>query len=111
MAPIVSPLCGPHLDQKSHLPSTVLLKYAGRDATQAYAEYHSPSVAKDSLSTDCFLGNLDRSTITEEWKREPVPSNVTQAAPEDEKPPLDNVINWYGSYNDLAQTEMKIDQI
>ena len=67
-------------------------------------------MVKDSLSTGCFLGNLDRSTITEKWKQEPVPSNVTQAAPEDEKPPLDNVINWYGFSNYLADTEAKTDQ-
>ena len=71
----------------------VLLKYAGRDATTGYAEYHSPSVVKDSLSPDCFKGNLDRSTINEEWKQEPVPSNVTQAALDDEKTPLYNIIN------------------
>lgn len=78
----------------------VILKYAGRDATKGYAEYHSPSVVRDSLSPDCFKGNLDRSTITEEWKQEPVAANVTQAAPESEKPPLHNVINSYGAEND-----------
>ena len=76
----------------------VLLKYAGRDASHGYAEYHSPSVVKNSLPLDCFKGNLDRSTITEEWKQEPVIANATQAAPEDEKPPLHNVINWYALY-------------
>jgi L-lactate dehydrogenase (cytochrome) len=71
----------------------VVLKYAGRDATNGYAEYHSPSVVKDSLSLDCFKGNLDRSTINEEWRQGPVASNVTQAAPDDEKTPLHNIIN------------------
>ena len=87
------------LSRVSFTNPQVILKYAGRDATQAYAEYHNPSVAKDTLSIDCFKGNLDRSTITEEWKQEPVPSNVTQAAPEDEKPPIENVINWYSPYD------------
>jgi L-lactate dehydrogenase (cytochrome) len=50
-------------------------------------------VVKDSLSLDYFKGNLDRSTINEEWKQEPVASNVTQAAPDDEKTPLHNIIN------------------
>ena len=72
----------------------VLLRYAGRDATQGYSEYHSPSVVNDSLSLDCFKGNLDRSTISEQWKQAPVPANVTQAASDDEKPPLHNIINW-----------------
>lgn len=52
---------------------------------------------KDSLSLDCFKGNLDRSTINEQWKQEPVPSNNTQAVPDDEKPPLHNIINLYAS--------------
>lgn len=71
----------------------VILKYAGHDATNGYAEYHSPSVVKDSLPIECFKGNLDRSTINEEWKQEPVASNVSQAVSDDEKTPLHNIIN------------------
>lgn len=71
----------------------VILQYAGRDATSEYSDFHSPSLVKDSLSLDCFKGNLDRSTIDENWKREPVADNNTLAAAEDEKPPLHNVIN------------------
>lgn len=72
----------------------MIQKYAGRDATKAYLEYHSPTVAKDTLSLDCFKGNLDRATIPAEWKDElNVPNNNAQAAPDDEKPPLHNIIN------------------
>lgn len=71
----------------------VLLKFAGRDATKEYSEYHSPSVAKDNLSLECFKGNLDRSTIDETWAQAPVPKNNSQAASDDEKPPLHNIIN------------------
>lgn len=72
----------------------VIQKYAGRDATKAYLEYHSPSVAKDTLSLDCFKGNLDRSTIPVDWNQESnAPSNNAQAAPDDEMPPLHNIIN------------------
>jgi L-lactate dehydrogenase (cytochrome) len=82
---------------RHRLIDQVILKYAGHDATKAYLEYHAPSVVKDSLSPDCFKGNLDRSTINEQWKQGPVPSNNTQAVPEDEKTPLHNIINLYAS--------------
>ncbi len=50
-------------------------------------------MAKDSLSLDCFKGNLDRSTIDEDWKQEPIVGNNTRAVSEDEKPPLHSIIN------------------
>lgn len=71
----------------------VLLKYAGRDASSEYADFHSPSVVKDSLALECFKGNLDRSTIDENWKQGPIIANNTQATPENEKPELHNIIN------------------
>lgn len=83
---------------RQSLTVQVLLKYAGHDATKGYSEYHSPSVAKDNLSLDCFRGNLDRSTIDEAWTQSPVASNVTQAVPDDEKTPLHNIINAYVEY-------------
>lgn len=76
--------------------ASLLLKYAGRDATKAYAEYHAPNLVKDSLPLDCFKGNLDRSTITAEWSHEStIPSNQSQAAASHEKPPLHTIINSY----------------
>lgn len=74
-------------------PSPVILRYAGRDATQAYSEIHSPSVVKNSLPVHCFKGNLDRSTITAEWSQEPMPKNPSQATSDKEKPPLHTIIN------------------
>lgn len=76
--------------------SVVIQKYAGRDATKAYLEYHSSTVAKDTLSLECFKGNLDRSTIPAEWKQSPAAStNNAQAASDDEKPPLHSILNLY----------------
>ncbi len=89
------------------LTLTVLLKYAGRDATTAFREYHSPSVAKDTLSLDCFKGNLDRATINEVWKQEPVPSNNTEATSKDDKPPLHNIINSYDFEEIASKTASK----
>lgn len=89
---------------RTTLPLTfnpVILKDAGRDATTGYSEYHSPSLAKDTLPLDCFKGNLDRSTIDAAWKPDVVKSNVTQAAPEGEKTPLDSIINAYAPASPL----------
>ncbi|EGP90919.1 unnamed protein product [Zymoseptoria tritici ST99CH_3D1] len=73
--------------------SSLILNYAGRDATKAYSEVHSPSIVRESLSPEYFKGNLDRSTIDKAWTKEPLPSNPAQAVPEHEKPPLHTIIN------------------
>jgi L-lactate dehydrogenase (cytochrome) len=80
--------------------ASLILRYAGRDATKAYAEYHAPGIIKDNLPLDCFIGNLDRSTIDTAWAQEPASNaststNITQAASDNEKPPLHSIINLY----------------
>ncbi|EME83101.1 uncharacterized protein MYCFIDRAFT_51556 [Pseudocercospora fijiensis CIRAD86] len=72
---------------------SLILRYAGKDATKAYSEIHSPSIVKNSLSPHLFKGNLDRSTITSEWAAEPLPQNPAQAASDKDKPPLHAIIN------------------
>lgn len=71
----------------------VILKFAGHDATQAYSEIHSSSVVKNNLPVDCFIGNLDRSTITSDWAQIDLPANPAQAVSDQERPPLYTVIN------------------
>lgn len=75
--------------------NSVILKYAGHDATTAYLEVHSSSVVKNTLPIGCFVGNLDRATITLDWKQVPIAANAAQAVPENERPPLHTVINAY----------------
>ncbi|GAA5978120.1 hypothetical protein JCM5350_007402 [Sporobolomyces pararoseus] len=41
----------------------ILLRYAGRDATEAYNEVHSPQVIAENLSKDKHLGPVDMSTV------------------------------------------------
>ena len=72
---------------------TVLYKYAGRDATQAYSEVHQLSLLRDQLSLDCFKGNLDTSTLDEEWRAKARAETAAPASSADEKPPLDMVLN------------------
>ncbi|KAJ6015195.1 hypothetical protein N7540_009786 [Penicillium herquei] len=72
--------------------STVIMKYAGRDATQAYSEVHSPSVLRTGLQPDKLKGALDEATIDEEWTKAP-PSKSQKEGLENEKPPLETLIN------------------
>ena len=47
--------------QESLLTSaSVILKYAGNDATTAYSEVHAPSVLSTNLHPDKFKGTLDQ---------------------------------------------------
>lgn len=79
---------------------SLLHKYAGRDATKAYLEYHALSLIKDNLPLNAFRGNLDRSTTDSQWAQNPssissVSQNPTQTRPDDEKPNLQSIINLY----------------
>ncbi|KAL1968812.1 hypothetical protein VTN77DRAFT_1173 [Rasamsonia byssochlamydoides] len=72
--------------------SAIILKYAGRDATKAYSEVHSPKVLRDNLQPDKLKGVLDKSTVDEEWLKQP-PSENPQLVLDNEKPPLHTLIN------------------
>lgn len=71
---------------------TVILKYAGRDATKAYSEVHAPSVLKTNLQPDKLKGVLDESTIDDAWIKPP-PSENRKLLQGNEKPPLETLIN------------------
>ncbi|KAL2426175.1 L-lactate dehydrogenase (cytochrome) [Exophiala dermatitidis] len=83
----------------------VILEYLGQDATLAYNEVHSPSLVIRYLDASKKKGQLDKSTITEEWRRrlnqaqdienKPSPSAHDQTEPEQKQPPLDSIINLY----------------
>src|SRR5699024_10845776 len=73
------------LQGQTGLMNAVILKYAGRDATKAYSEVHTPRVIKTNLPPEKNKGILDESTVNEEWAKEP--QNVTPAVI-GEKPPL-----------------------
>ena len=71
------------------------MKYAGRDATQAYSEVHPPETIKTGLAPEKFKGTLDKTTIDDEWIKSSSSSNgkPTMTTPENEKPPLQALIN------------------
>src|SRR5882757_3102597 len=58
----------------------IIYKYAGRDATEAYNEIHSPAIIKNNLPADALKGILDQSTVTEEWSQ-PLPQETPKSKP------------------------------
>lgn len=68
------------------------MKYAGRDATKAYNEVHSPSMIRKNLQPEKLKGILDTSTINDEWLKEP-PTENARVMLDNEKPPLETLIN------------------
>ncbi|KAL4937724.1 hypothetical protein BDV06DRAFT_202318 [Aspergillus oleicola] len=75
-------------------PSTIL-KYAGRDATEAFLGIHAISLIRENISIEHFKGKLDTSTITLDWAQSQTTQKAEQKASEDSKPPLHTLINSY----------------
>ncbi|KAI0120137.1 mitochondrial cytochrome-like protein b2 [Nemania sp. FL0031] len=71
----------------------VLLQHAGRDATAAYSEVHSPSLISASLPASRKMGILDVSTVTEEWAQPQSTAANQPAKGKGTKPPLSSIIN------------------
>ncbi|KKK14684.1 hypothetical protein AOCH_000802 [Aspergillus ochraceoroseus] len=86
--------------------STIILKYAGRDATKAYSEVHTPGLIKSNLAPGKCLGKLDESTVNGEWRREPT-SQSSAAVGRNEKPPLDTLINAHDFERVASKTSSK----
>lgn len=68
----------------------VIYHFAGRDASKKYNSTHSPSLIKDI--DDRIIGDLDKATITEDW-REPEEMSRPTTSQGYEKPSLDDIIN------------------
>ncbi|KAL2833385.1 FMN-dependent dehydrogenase-domain-containing protein [Aspergillus cavernicola] len=71
---------------------TIILKYAGRDATKAYSEVHTPGLLRAELAPEQYKGKLDESTIHEDWHKQPASENP-EVVWENDKPPLETLIN------------------
>lgn len=72
--------------------SAVIAQYAGRDATDAYNEVHSPNLVKTVLPPSSHIGVLDTATATEEWAKNPLRASGPPQKKQ-EKPPLGSLIN------------------
>ncbi|KAL3470482.1 FMN-dependent dehydrogenase-domain-containing protein [Aspergillus californicus] len=73
--------------------AAVILKYAGRDATDAFLEIHATPIIRENLSTEHFKGRIDQSTVTPEWKNTIPEHSPKHRSPAKAKPPLDSLIN------------------
>ncbi|KAK5457137.1 hypothetical protein LTS15_004918 [Exophiala xenobiotica] len=74
----------------------IILEYLGQDATKAYSEVHGPGLVAKYLDKSKNQGQLDESTITEEWTSSQ--ADTVEGQPEiepHEMPPLDSIINLY----------------
>ena len=74
----------------------IIHKYAGRDASQAYNEIHSPGIIQNGLPADKQKGVIDPLTITPEWAQpleSSAPKATSQSSAKSDKPPLESLIN------------------
>ncbi|KAK2873233.1 hypothetical protein FQN49_002506 [Arthroderma sp. PD_2] len=71
---------------------SIILKYAGRDATTAYSAVHSPDIIREGLPADKLKGVLDQSTIDADWLKGP-PQATAKIVGKYEKPPLNTLIS------------------
>lgn len=74
--------------------STVILQYAGRDASQPYNEIHAPSLLTKTLTSSRLVGTLDTSTISDSWAKPP-PQQNPQVQLKNEKPPLFTLLSTH----------------
>lgn len=75
--------------------SEIIHEYIGQDATEAYNEVHGPSLVAKQLETSKNRGQLDESTVTQEWKSKQASNRESSKPPADEKPPLESILNMY----------------
>ncbi|KAI9734811.1 MAG: hypothetical protein M1834_001889 [Cirrosporium novae-zelandiae] len=72
----------------------IILKHAGRDASDSYNSIHAPSVLPDNLTPDKLIGLVDESTIDNDWLKPP-PTASSKLVLENEKPPLQTLLNTH----------------
>lgn len=69
----------------------VILRYAGKDATDAYSEIHAPSIISGQLGPEMHMGILDRDSVDEASMKPAV--GITRATISGDKPPLHTLIS------------------
>ncbi|PWN97576.1 putative CYB2-L-lactate dehydrogenase [Tilletiopsis washingtonensis] len=75
--------------------SKIILKYAGKDATEEYDPIHPPGTLEENLPKDKCLGEVDPATMKAEAKKEESQEEKQIARNKDELPPLDLCLNLY----------------
>jgi L-lactate dehydrogenase (cytochrome) len=72
----------------------IILKYAGKDATDAYDPIHPPGTLEENLPKEKCLGKVDMSTVKQE-KKEESEEDKQIAKNKESIPPLDQCLNLY----------------
>lgn len=70
----------------------MIWKWAGKDGTKTYNQFHSAELIEKELPDSDKKGNFDESTVTQTWIDAQKEELVSQADP-NEKPPLSAIIN------------------
>ncbi|KAK5133439.1 hypothetical protein LTR08_007681 [Meristemomyces frigidus] len=70
----------------------MIYKWAGRDGSKTYNDYHSAELIDKTLSDDDKKGDFDESTITQTWLDAQKEETVSEPDP-NERPPLSSLIN------------------
>ncbi|CAK1359262.1 Cytochrome b2, mitochondrial [Cercospora beticola] len=71
----------------------MIWKYAGKDGTETYNQYHSAKLIESELPDSAKLGDLDESTITESWTEAQKEETTSKPLDPNERPPLSTLIN------------------
>ncbi|KAL1938551.1 hypothetical protein VTO73DRAFT_11574 [Trametes versicolor] len=82
--------------------SKIILKYAGKDATEAYEPIHPPDAITTNLAPEKQLGLIDQSTLVKVVK-EVTDEDRRRQALLDARPPLDTVLNMH-DFETVART-------
>ncbi|KAJ3513976.1 hypothetical protein NLJ89_g2631 [Agrocybe chaxingu] len=74
--------------------SKIILKYAGKDATEAYEPIHPPNAILDNLPIEKHIGSVDPNTVVKVVK-EITEEDKRRQALMDARPPLDEILNLH----------------
>ena len=80
----------------------IINEYLGGDATNAYNEVHGPSLAAKYLDESKNKGELDESTVTDEWRSKQADKHESSKPMDEDRPPLDAIINL-NDFEDAAK--------
>ncbi|ETN45580.1 uncharacterized protein HMPREF1541_09412, partial [Cyphellophora europaea CBS 101466] len=80
----------------------IINEYLGGDATNAYNEVHGPSLAAKYLDESKNKGELDESTVTDEWRSKQADKHESSKPVDEDRPPLDAIINL-NDFEDAAK--------
>ncbi|EMC98132.1 hypothetical protein BAUCODRAFT_121029 [Baudoinia panamericana UAMH 10762] len=70
----------------------MVYKYAGKDGTKTYNQFHSKDLIEKQLSDSEKLGEFDESTVTDTWVNAQKEETISEADP-NERPPLSMLLN------------------